>query len=90
MVMSLIFIDLEKLKLDCKIILVKSKKIVPLDLKNLITALALAVWISDDGTRANGRVRISLNNFTLNEVLSLAYILKSQFQLDVTISKMEI
>lgn len=66
------------------------KKIVPLDLKNLITPLSLAVWISDDGGWTNGGVRIATNDFTLNEVTYLADILKSKFKLDVTIQKISI
>lgn len=66
------------------------KKIVPLNLKDLITPLALAVWISDHGGWTNAGVRIATNQFSLDEVNYLAKILKSKYNLDVTIQKIYI
>lgn len=59
-------------------------------LSKYLTPLALAVWIMDDGGKAGTGVRISTNNFTLNEVKLLAFILTDKYQLSVTIQKIYI
>lgn len=66
------------------------KKIVPIDLINLLTPLALAVWISDDGGWTKAGVRIATNSFQLNEVIYLRNILESKYQLDATIQKISL
>lgn len=59
-------------------------------LTKYLTPLALAVWIMDDGKKTGNFVRISTNNFTLEEVKLLAFILTDKYQLSVTIQKIEI
>jgi hypothetical protein len=66
-----------------------SKGFAPI-LTKYLTPLALAVWIMDDGGKAGTGVRISTNNFTLEEVKLLAFILTDKYQLSVTIQKIYI
>lgn len=63
------------------------KKIVPQNLENFITALTLAIWISDDGTYTQYGVRIATNSFTLSEVEYLKNLLTNKFGLNCTVQK---
>lgn len=66
----------------------KGKKIVPLNIAEYLTPLALAVWIMDDGGFTGYGIRIATNSFTLKEVELLNEVLKSKFNLETTIQKL--
>nr|QWC53663.1 LAGLIDADG homing endonuclease [Rhizoctonia solani] len=59
------------------------KKVVPLNIGELLTPLSLAYWIADDGgfDKSTGRIRLSTNSFTLEEVNLLASILNKKWDL---------
>ena len=57
------------------------KKRIHSNLGNLVTPLALAIWISDDGCWVKSGIRISCNAFTLREVKLLIKILNENFGL---------
>ena len=57
------------------------KKRIHYNLGNLLTPLALAIWISDDGCWIKSGIRISCNAFTLKEVKLLIKILNENFGL---------
>ena len=61
------------------------KKVIPLNIYEYLTPLALAVWIMDDGCWANYGIRIATNSFSLKEVELLNDVLKSKYNLDTTI-----
>ena len=61
------------------------KKVIPLNIYEYLTPLALAVWIMDDGGWANHGIRIASNSFSLKEVELLNDVLKSKYNLDTTI-----
>ena len=63
----------------------KGKKVIPLNISEYLTPLALAVWVNDDGGWANNGVRIAANSFTLKEVKLLSDVLKSKYNLENTI-----
>lgn len=63
------------------------KKIVPQILEKYMTALTLAIWISDDGGYTQYGVRIATNSFTLSEVEYLKNLLINKFGLDCTVQK---
>ena len=63
------------------------KKILPLNISEYLTPLALAVFISDDGSWTGYGIRIATNNFTLKEVELLKEVLKSKYNLETTIQK---
>lgn len=67
----------------------KGKKTLTLndELYNIITPLSLAIWISDDGTRAGEGLRIATNAFTLSEIKFLTNVLETKFKLSCTIQK---
>jgi len=60
-------------------------KVVPLNIYEYLTPLALAVWIMDDGGWTNNGVRIASNSFNLKEVELLNNIIKSKYNLETTI-----
>jgi len=66
---------------------VNGKKTISPELINYLTPMALAFLIMDDGGWVSGSksVRISTNNFTLQEVELLRQMFKSKFDLDCTI-----
>ena len=63
------------------------KKIIPQNIGEYLTPLALAVLIMDDGAWTNVGVRIATNSFTLKEVELLSDVLKSKYNLETTIQK---
>lgn len=67
----------------------KGKKYINPNIEKYITPLALAVLIMDDGGYAKPGVRISTNNFKLEEVELLVKILKNKFDLDITIQHLK-
>jgi LAGLIDADG DNA endonuclease family len=62
----------------------KGKKIVPLNIEELLTPLGLAYWICDDGTycKKHKYIRLATNSFTLQEVELLLGVLRTKFNLD--------
>jgi LAGLIDADG DNA endonuclease family protein len=58
------------------------KKIIPLNIAELLTPLALAVWIMDDGGKgSNGETYLHTRSYTLEEVKLLQDALKIKFEL---------
>lgn len=64
-----------------------NKKILPNNLKDYFTPLALAIWIMDDGGKINTGLKIATNNFTLKEVEYLQILLKDIYNIDSSIHK---
>lgn len=62
-------------------------KRVPKNIVDLLTPLALAIWIMDDGTLKQPGVRIATNCFTKQEVELLALVLETKFNLRCTLQK---
>src|SRR5439155_6719480 len=65
------------------------RKIVPQNIGELLTPQSLAFWIFDDGDwdKANQRVRLSTNAFTLAEVNLLADVLNKNYELKCRVNK---
>jgi ubiquinol-cytochrome c reductase cytochrome b subunit len=66
------------------------RKIIPQNLYEFLTPLALAVWIMDDGGWTNSGVRIATNSFKLKDIELLQAVLKSKYKLETTIQKLYI
>lgn len=65
---------------------INNKKIVPRDISNYITPLALAVWIMDDGSLCSPfNIRISTDSFSYQDHLVLKDMFKIKFDLNVKI-----
>lgn len=62
-------------------------KILPKNINNYLTPLALAIWIMDDGGRVNNGLKLSTNNFSYEEVKILTNILIKKYNLIATIQK---
>ncbi len=61
------------------------KKVIPSNIYEYLTPLALAVWLMDDGGWANYGIRIATNSFKLQEVELLNNVIKSKYNLETTI-----
>jgi hypothetical protein len=68
----------------------EGKKVVNSNIRNYLTPLALAIWISDDECWVKSGVRLASNSFTLKEVELLKEILLGNFGLICTIQKIGI
>ncbi len=62
-------------------------KILPLNLEELLTPVALAHWIMGDGYFTDGCLKICTDNFTEEEVLRLINILHVKFGIKASINK---
>lgn len=62
-------------------------KIVPQNIEEYLSPLALAIWIMDDGGKVSSGLKIATNNFSLNEVEFLAKILRNKYNLKTSIIK---
>ena len=63
------------------------RKIIPLNIKNDFTPLALAVWIMDDGSYSKGIIDISTYSFSLQEICYLQECFKKKFKIETTFYK---
>ena len=66
------------------------RKVIPGNIYEYLTPLALAIWIMDDGGFANYGIRLSTNSFKLKEVELLQDVLKSKYNLETTIQNIYI
>jgi LAGLIDADG DNA endonuclease family/Cytochrome C oxidase subunit II, transmembrane domain len=66
------------------------RKVIPTNIYEYLTPLALAVWIMDDGGWTNYGIRIATNSFNLKEVEILQGVLISKYNLDTTIQSIYI
>jgi len=66
------------------------RKVIPKNIYEYLTPLALAVWIMDDGGWTNYGIRIATNSFKLKEIELLQDILKSKYNLETTIQNIYI
>ena len=62
----------------------KFVKVVPLNIEEYLTPLALAIWFMDDGSKLGSGVRIATNNFTLEEVQFLCNVLYKKYNITAT------
>jgi hypothetical protein len=70
------------------------KKVIPGNIYEYLTPLALAVWIMDDGCIANSGIRVATNratnSFKVKELQLLQDVLKSKYNLETTIKNIYI
>jgi hypothetical protein len=66
------------------------RKVIPGNIYEYLTPLALAVWIMDDGGFANYGIRLATNSFKLKEVELLQDVIKSKYNLETTIQNIYI
>ena len=63
----------------------KYVKIIPHNIEQYLTPLALAIWFMDDGSKLKKGAKIATNCFTYKELSQLCEILKNKFNLTITI-----
>lgn len=61
------------------------KKIVPLNIENMLTPLSLAHWIMGDGSKQNEGLHLSVYAFSNSDINLLLTALKKNFNIDSTI-----
>jgi hypothetical protein len=66
------------------------RKVIPGNIYEYLTPLALAVWIMDGGAFANYGVRLASNSLKLKEVELLQDVIKSKYNLETTIQNIYI
>lgn len=62
-------------------------KVIPEDIGEYLSPLALAVWIQDDGGKVSSGLKIATNSFTYDEVNFLAKILRDKYNFKVSVIK---
>lgn len=62
-------------------------KIVPADIYNLLTPIALAHWISGDGTKNRHGLTISTESFSVEDTVRLLNVLMIRYRLDCSLHK---
>jgi ubiquinol-cytochrome c reductase cytochrome b subunit len=60
-------------------------KVVPLNIGEYLTPLALAIWIMDDGTKAGTSLKFATNSFTYSECLLLIKVLDENFKIKASV-----
>ena len=63
------------------------KKVIPNNIEELLTPLALAIWIMDYGTFKSPGLRIATNCFTKQEVELLVKALENKFNIKSSLQK---
>jgi LAGLIDADG DNA endonuclease family len=66
------------------------RKVIPENIYEYLTPLALAVWIKDDGCIANSGIRLATNSLKVKELQLLQDVLKSKYNLETTIQNIYI
>lgn len=62
-------------------------KMLPLNIKELLTPIGLAHWIMGDGYFTKNTLKICTDNFTKGEVLSLIRVLEEKFGIKAIINR---
>lgn len=62
-------------------------KVIPKNIADFLTPLALAIWFMDDGTWKKPGVRFATNSFTKEEVLLLSSALETKFNIKSSLHK---
>lgn len=62
-------------------------KVLPFNIEDLLTPIALAHWIMGDGYFTDGSLKICTDNFTKEEVLRLIEVLQVKYDIKATINK---
>ena len=63
----------------------EGKKVVPLDLYNMLNYEALAHWIMGDGTKVNKGLTLQTQSFTIQECVFIISILIHKFNLNCSL-----
>jgi ubiquinol-cytochrome c reductase cytochrome b subunit len=60
-------------------------KVIPIEISDYLSPLALAVWIMDDGGKISSGLKIATNSFSKSEVEYLATLLRNNYGLKVSV-----
>ena len=65
----------------------EGKKIIPINITDYLSPLALAIWIQDDGGKLSSGLKLATNCFSYDEVTFLAQILRDKYKLKISVIK---
>jgi hypothetical protein len=65
----------------------EGKKVVPIFIKELLSPLALAVWVMGDGTKVSSGMKLCTDGFVYKDVEFLSSILREKYGLKTSINK---
>lgn len=60
-------------------------KVVPYNIGDFLTPLALSIWIMDEGGKVNRALKLSTNTFSYTECLLLVKVLYENFNLKASV-----
>lgn len=60
-------------------------KIIPVNISEFITPITLAIWLSENGSKLNGGIKLKTNGLTLQDTNRLVEVLRLKYDLDVSI-----
>jgi ubiquinol-cytochrome c reductase cytochrome b subunit len=60
-------------------------KIIPLNIEEYLTPLALAIWFMDDGSKIGKGAKIATNCFTYNEIIFLSEVLYKKYNIKTSV-----
>lgn len=63
----------------------KKTKLVPKNIEEYLTPLALAIWFMDDGSKLGKGAKIATNCFTYNEILFLSQVLNKKYKIKTSV-----
>ena len=62
-------------------------KVVPVNIEQYLTPLALAIWFMDDGSKLGKGAKIATNSFLQEDIIFLCKVLYSRYKINATIHK---
>lgn len=62
-----------------------NKKIIPKDIEQYLTPLALAIWIMDNGCKVGSGLKIATHSFNYSDLIFLIFLLNKKFNLKASI-----
>ena len=62
-------------------------KIIPYNIYDLLTPIALAHWIMDDGVKRNKGLVLCTDSFSISDVVRLSNVLRIKYGLNTTITR---
>ena len=60
-------------------------KVVPLNISDYLTPIALAIWLMDDGSKSGSSLKLATNSFTFSECLQLVKVLYGKYNIKASI-----
>ena len=60
-------------------------KVVPFNISDYLTPIALAIWLMDDGSKSGSSLKLATNSFTFSECLQLVKVLYDKYNIKASV-----